>query len=154
MYGGGFATIPAYLADIFGTQHVGAIHGRLLTAWSLAGIVGPMLISYLREYQLSMGIPTDQAYNSSFKILALLLVGGFILNLLVRPVNKKFGMTQEELKAEQGALKGDQSNSKIEATVTNTSIQKFVLPLAWIVVGVPITLGILNALQKGIIIFL
>ena len=57
MYGGGFATIPAYLADIFGTQHVGAIHGRLLTAWSLAGIVGPMLISYLREYQLSMGIP-------------------------------------------------------------------------------------------------
>src|SRR6056300_287831 len=122
MYGGGFATIPAYLADIFGTQHVGAIHGRLLTAWSLAGIVGPMLISYLREYQLSMGIPTDQAYNSSFKILALLLVGGFILNLLVKPVNKKFGMTPDELKAEQGALKGNQSNSKIEASVTNTSL--------------------------------
>ena len=139
MYGGGFATIPAYLADIFGTQHVGAIHGRLLTAWSLAGIVGPMLISYLREYQLSMGIPTDQAYNSSFKILALLLVAGFILNLLVKPVNKKFGMTPAELKAEQGALKGAQTNSSVVASVTNTSMQKILLPLAWIVVGVPIT---------------
>ena len=154
MYGGGFATIPAYLADIFGTQHVGAIHGRLLTAWSLAGIVGPMLISYLREYQLSMGIPTDQAYNSSFKILALLLVAGFILNLLVKPVNKKFGMTPAELKAEQGALKGTQTNSSVVASITNTSMQKILMPLAWIVVGVPITLGILNALQKGIIIFL
>ena len=101
-----------------------------------------------------MEILTDEAYNSSFRILALLLVGGVILNLLVKPVNKKFGMTQAELKAEQGALKGNQNNSKIEAIVTNTSIQKFVLPLAWIVVGVPITLGILNALQKGIIIFL
>jgi len=154
MYGGGFATIPAYLADIFGTQHVGAIHGRLLTAWSLAGIVGPMLISYLREYQLSMGIPTDQAYNSSFKILALLLVGGFILNLLVRPVNKKFGMTPEQLKAEQGALKGNQNNLNAKASTTNTTVQKILLPLAWIVVGVPISLGIINALQKGIIIFL
>jgi len=154
MYGGGFATIPAYLADIFGTQHVGAIHGRLLTAWSLAGIVGPMLISYLREYQLSMGIPTDQAYNSSFKILALLLVGGFILNLLVRPVNKKFGMTSEQLKAEQGALQGNQNNLNAKASTTNTTVQKILLPLAWIVVGVPISLGIINALQKGIIIFL
>ena len=116
MYGGGFATIPAYLADIFGTQHVGAIHGRLLTAWSLAGIVGPMLISYLREYQLSMGIPTDQAYNSSFKILALLLVAGFILNLLVKPVNKKFGMTPAELKAEQGAHKRN-SNQFISSCI-------------------------------------
>ena len=113
-----------------------------------------MLISYLREYQLSMGIPTDQAYNSSFKILALLLVVGFILNLLVKPVNKKFGMTPEELKAEQGALKGTQSNLKTVVSVTNTSMQRILLPLAWIVVGVPISLGIFNALQKGIIIFL
>jgi len=154
MYGGGFATIPAYLADIFGTQHVGAIHGRLLTAWSLAGIIGPMLISYLREYQLALGIPTDQAYNASFKILALLLVGGFILNLLVKPVNKKFFMTDTELKKEQGALKGRSTGPIISSSKTNTSLQKIVLPLAWMVVGVPIILGIFNALQKGIIIFL
>jgi hypothetical protein len=155
MYGGGFATIPAYLADIFGTQHVGAIHGRLLTAWSLAGIVGPMLISYLREYQLAIGIPTDQAYNSSFKILALLLVVGFILNLLVKPVNKKYAMTEKELKNEQGALKRQDSTSNSTVrSKTNTSLQKIILPVAWLVVGVPIILGVLNALQKGIIIFL
>ena len=154
MYGGGFATIPAYLADIFGTQHVGAIHGRLLTAWSLAGIIGPMLISYLREYQLALGIPTDQAYNSSFKILALLLVGGFVLNLFVKPVNKKFFMTNAQLKNEQGALKNTTSKSNAVISKTNISLQKIILPLAWLVVGVPIILGILNALQKGIIIFL
>ena len=114
-----------------------------------------MLISYLREYQLSMGIPTDQAYNSSFKILALLLVVGFILNLLVKPVNKKFGMTPEELKAEQGALKGTQTNSS-DGCICNEyfNAERFCCLLAWIVVGVPITLGIFNALQKGIIIFL
>jgi MFS family permease len=151
MYGGGFATIPAYLADIFGTQHVGAIHGRLLTAWSLAGIIGPMLISYLREYQLALGIPTDQAYNSSFKILAGLLVLGFILNLLVKPVNKKFFMNEKQLKDEQG----NSSNKEVlvASTKTNKSLQSIILPLAWLVVSVPIGWGILNALQKGLIIF-
>ena len=152
MYGGGFATIPAYLADIFGTQHVGAIHGRLLTAWSLAGIIGPMLISYLREYQLALGIPPDQAYNSSFKILALLLVLGFILNLLIRPVNKKFHMSEQELKAEQN-IATQKTESLIATTKTNVGMQNILLPVAWLVVGIPIALGISNALQKGLIIF-
>ena len=57
MYGGGFATVPAYLADMFGTQMVGAIHGRLLTAWSAAGIFGPVIVNYIREYQLEHGVP-------------------------------------------------------------------------------------------------
>jgi len=56
MYGGGFATVPAYLADLFGTKMVGAIHGRLLTAWSTAGILGPVLVNYIREYQLAHGV--------------------------------------------------------------------------------------------------
>src|SRR5215468_3980358 len=64
MYGGGFATVPAYLADMFGTQFVGAIHGRLLTAWSTAGIIGPVVVNYLREFQLKAGVPRDQLYNS------------------------------------------------------------------------------------------
>ena len=152
MYGGGFATIPAYLADIFGTQHVGAIHGRLLTAWSTAGIIGPMLISYLREYQLSQGIPSEQAYNSSFKILAMLLVGGFILNLLIRPVNKKYFMSNSELKKEQSIAASSKEVLKTSSK-TNTKLQSIILPVAWIVVLVPITLGIFNALQKGLIIF-
>jgi hypothetical protein len=57
MYGGGFATVPAYLADMFGTQFVGAIHGRLLTAWSTAGIVGPVVVNYIREAQIAAGVP-------------------------------------------------------------------------------------------------
>ena len=154
MYGGGFATIPAYLADIFGTQHVGAIHGRLLTAWSLAGIIGPMLISYLREYQLSIGIPPDQAYNSSFKILALLLVLGFILNLLIKPVNKKFHMSEQELKVEKNIAANQKTETLRSSVTTNVALQKILLPIAWLVVGIPIAWGILNALQKGIIIFL
>ena len=86
MYGGGFATIPAYLADLFGTQYVGAIHGRLLTAWSAAGILGPVLVNYIREYQLDHGVPAAQAYNTTMYILAGLLVLGLLCNLAVRPV--------------------------------------------------------------------
>ena len=80
MYGGGFATIPAYLADLFGTQHVGAIHGRLLTAWSVAGIVGPVVVNYIREFQLARGVPPDQAYNITMYVLAAMLLGGLICN--------------------------------------------------------------------------
>ena len=64
MYGGGFATVPAYLADLFGTQHVGAIHGRLLTAWSVAGVLGPVLVNYIREYQLERGVPAHERTTS------------------------------------------------------------------------------------------
>ena len=69
MYGGGFATIPAYLADLFGTQMVGAIHGRLLTAWATAGILGPVVVNYMREYQLGLGIPREQVYNQTMYLL-------------------------------------------------------------------------------------
>ena len=86
MYGGGFATIPAYLADLFGTQHVGAIHGRLLTAWSVAGVLGPVVVNYIRQYQLDRGLPADQAYNMTMYILAAFLVLGFFCNLLVTPL--------------------------------------------------------------------
>ena len=99
MYGGGFATIPAYLADLFGTQYVGAIHGRLLTAWSTAGVVGPVLVNYIREYQIDKGVPNAQAYNVTMYILAGLLVIGFICNLMVRPVDKRYYMKQDELDA-------------------------------------------------------
>ena len=70
MYGGGFATIPAYLSDLFGTQYVGAIHGRLLTAWSAAGVAGPVLVNYIREYQIDRGVPAAQAYNVTMYLMA------------------------------------------------------------------------------------
>ena len=87
MYGGGFATVPAYLADIFGTQFVGAIHGRILTAWSTAGVLGPVLVNYIREYQLDHGVERAQAYHTTMYILAGLLVIGFICNWMIRPVD-------------------------------------------------------------------
>jgi MFS family permease len=87
MYGGGFATIPAYLRDMFGTFQVGAIHGRLLLAWSAAAILGPVLINYIRAYQIeTLGLPPAQAYSITMYIMASLLIVGFICNSLVKPV--------------------------------------------------------------------
>ena len=106
MYGGGFSTIPAYLSDIFGTQFVGAIHGRILTAWSAAGILGPVLIGYIREYQIERGIPAAQAYNVTMYILAGLLVVGFVCNLAVRPVAERWYMSDAELERERTLLRG------------------------------------------------
>ena len=93
-YGGGFATIPAYLADRFGTAYVGAIHGRLLTAWSAAGILGPVLVNYLRDYQLGQGLPPAEAYNFTMYILAGLLTVGLLCNAAVRPVSARFFMPE------------------------------------------------------------
>ena len=84
MYGGGFATIPAYLRDKFGTLEVGAIHGRLLTAWSCAGVLGPVLVNYIREYQIGRGVPKADAYTVTMYLMAALLIVGFAANLSLR----------------------------------------------------------------------
>ena len=104
MYGGGFATVPAYLSDLFGTQYVGAIHGRLLTAWSAAGVAGPVLVNYIREHQIERGIPATQAYNVTMYLMAGLLVLGFFANLAVRPVAERHFMSDEELARDRGAV--------------------------------------------------
>jgi MFS family permease len=96
MYGGGFATIPAYLRDLFGTYHVSAIHGRLLTAWSVAGVLGPVLVNYLREYQLAHGVDKASAYQTVLHVMAGLLVVGFIANLMVRPVDQKYWLAEKK----------------------------------------------------------
>src|SRR5450755_2199262 len=97
MYGGGFATVPAYLADVFGTQFVGAIHGRLLTAWSTAGIIGPVVVNYIREFNKAAGVPADRLYNTTMYILCAMLVGGLICNYLIKPVDDKWHMSTEEV---------------------------------------------------------
>ena len=89
MYGGGFATIPAYLRDLFGAEQVGAIHGRLLTAWSAAAITGPSIVTYMREYQLRHGVPKAEVYAITMYVMASLLVGGLICNLCVKPVDPR-----------------------------------------------------------------
>ena len=96
MYGGGFATIPAYLRDVFGTMHVGAIHGRLLTAWSVAGVLGPVLVNYIREYQIEHGIPKAQAYSTTMYIMCGLLFVGFLCNLAMREVNARYHYQEPE----------------------------------------------------------
>jgi MFS family permease len=103
MYGGGFATIPAYLRDMFGAIQVGAIHGRLLTAWSLAGVVGPALVNYIREYQIAHGVATADSYTTTMHIMAGLLVVGFVSNLLVRPVNSRHQVAAEPANSPVGA---------------------------------------------------
>jgi MFS family permease len=93
MYGGGFATVPAYLADIFGTQFVGAIHGRLLTAWATAGIVGPVVVNYIREFQIAAGVPRAQVYDYTMYILAGMLALGMIANFFIKPLGDKWFMS-------------------------------------------------------------
>jgi MFS family permease len=89
MYGGGFATIPAYLRDMFGTMNVGAIHGRLLTAWAVAGVLGPVLVNYIRQFQIDHGVAKAQAYSITMYIMCGLLFVGFLCNLAMRPVDPR-----------------------------------------------------------------
>ena len=153
MYGGGFATVPAYLADLFGTQMVGAIHGRLLTAWAAAGVLGPVLVNYLREYQLSIGVERAAAYDITLYILAGLLVLGFICNLLVRPVADKYFMTDAELAAEQalGHDKGADASTSLEWKAAPGS-QPLVIA-AWLAVGIPLLWGVWVTVQKTAVLF-
>jgi len=95
MYGGGFATVPAYLKDMFGTRYVGAIHGMLITAWSAAGVFGPVIVNYMRQYQIDHGVPKAQAYNTTMYVMAALLLVGFFCNLFVTAVNARHHMKHE-----------------------------------------------------------
>lgn len=159
MYGGGFATIPAYLADMFGTQMVGAIHGRLLTAWSTAGILGPVVVNYMREYQLGLGMPPSQVYNTTMYILAGMLVLGLICNLLVRPVADKHFMTPEELAHEKKLAhekvgNGGQSLlSDAEMAQIGRGGNPLMRVLAWAAVGIPLAWGVWITLQKALVLF-
>ena len=150
---GGFATVPAYLADMFGTQFVGAIHGRLLTAWSTAGIIGPVVVNYIREAQLAAGVPRDQLYNTTMYILCAMLVAGLVCNLLVRPVNAKWHMSAEEVAKLQAAS----AKSAIAAPSGSFGIGKGGLDakalLFWAFVGIPLAWGVWVTLKNAIRIF-
>jgi MFS family permease len=109
MYGGGFATIPAYLRDMFGAYHVSAIHGRLLTAWSVAGVMGPVLVNYMREYQLAHGSDKAGAYQTVLHVMAGLLLVGFAANMMVRPVAEKYWLPEGDRNLQA------RDNQKVEA---------------------------------------
>ncbi len=148
MYGGGFATVPAYLADIFGTQMVGAIHGRLLTAWATAGIVGPVVVNYMREYQLGMGIAREQVYNQTMYILVGMLAIGLVCNLLVRPLDEKWFMTADELAEEKRLAHERASRHELHrsAGAAADAGSPVVVAIAWLAVGLPLVWGIYRTL--------
>src|SRR5215813_4901459 len=150
MYGGGFATVPAYLADMFGTQFVGAIHGRLLTAWSTAGIIGPVVVNYIREAQLAAGVPRDQLYNTTMYVLCSMLVVGLICNLLVKPVNPKWYMSAEEVAALQARGAGDMTGGSFGIGKGGLSIGALAF---WAFVGIPLVWGVWITLTNALKIF-
>ncbi len=152
MYGGGFATVPAYLADMFGTQFVGAIHGRLLTAWSTAGIIGPVVVNYIREFNKSAGVPADRLYDVTTYILAGMLVVGFICNALVRPVAAKWFMKDEEVAALQAKASALPSGPVGSHGIGLGGFDGKAA-LAWLAVGVPIGWGVWITLQSALKIF-
>ncbi|MCE9566871.1 MAG: OFA family MFS transporter [Planctomycetes bacterium] len=142
MYGGGFATIPAYLRDQFGTVQVGAIHGRLLTAWALAGVAGPLLVNEIRESQIRSGVPKADAYTVTMYLMAGLLVVGFVCNLLVRPGKP---LTASASPATSGDV--------AELTQQDVRANGFVLGFRWLWVGVPLTWGIWKTIEKSLPLF-
>ncbi|HDU5649101.1 OFA family MFS transporter [Klebsiella aerogenes] len=150
MYGGGFATIPAYLADVFGSQMVGAIHGRLLTAWSAAGISGPVLVNYLREYQLAQGVEPARIYDITLLALTGLLIIGFICNQLVRPIPQKYAMTAEQ----QQQAKGLYTINKDAQLSWEPTPAPLLLTLSWLAVGIPLLWGMGTTLQQAVKFFM
>jgi len=146
MYGGGFATVPAYLADLFGTQMVGAIHGRLLTAWSTAGIIGPVVVNYIREYQIAAGVPRALVYDRTMYILAGMLVLGMICNLLIKPVSEKWFMAHAE------QLPPRAPNIANEGGIDTGHLTP-VAVLAWAGVAIPIAWGVWITLTKAMPLF-
>jgi MFS family permease len=139
MYGGGFATIPAYLADLFGAGQVSAIHGRLLTAWSTAGVLGPVLVNYIREFEIARGIRPSEAYTFTMYVLVGLLAIGFVCNLAVRPVPDAL------FTAATATTQGSASALSAIAAAT-PSAQRGLVAVAWTLVGLPLAWGVLKTL--------
>ncbi len=152
MYGGGFATIPAYLADIFGTQFVGAIHGRLLTAWSTAGIIGPVVVTYIREFQIHAGIPREQVYDFTMYLLAGMLGLGFVANGLVKPLPEKWFMSEQELAVLQATMRPADSVETDPIRIGRGGLDAR-SALVWVAVGIPILWGVWMTLQQAAALF-
>jgi MFS family permease len=148
MYGGGFATVPAYLADMFGTQFVGAIHGRLLTAWSTAGIIGPVVVNYIREFQLAAGVPRDQLYNTTMYILCAMLIAGLICNYLIKPVSPKWHMKEEEVARLQATSAGASLSTGSHGIGFGGLDAK--AALFWAFVGLPLAWGVWKTLESAV----
>ena len=153
MYGGGFATVPAYLADMFGTQFVGAIHGRLLTAWSTAGVIGPVVVNYIREAQLAAGVPRDHLYDFTSYVLCGMLIIGLICNFLIKPVNPKWFMSQEEVAKLQAASAKSATDTPSGSFGIGKGGLDWQAAVFWAFVGIPLAWGVWTTLKATVAIF-
>jgi MFS family permease len=142
MYGGGFATIPAYLSDQFGVTHVSAIHGRLLTAWSTAGVLGPVLVNYIREFQIDRGVAPADAYTFTMYVLAAFLAIGFVSNHAVRPVRDALFTVAGGIPAQPKAAIGGLP----AAAATRSTGSLLVVGAAWGLAAIPLGWGVMKTL--------
>ena len=151
MYGGGFSTAPAYLRDLFGTRYVGAIHGMLITAWSVAGVLGPVLVNYIREYQINHGVAKADSYNTTLYIMVGLLVVGLICNALVRPVDARFHMQPDAGRMMPGA--GVVQAPADQGAVIPVGTAPIFVAMAWVLVGVPLLWGVYKTVSNAMQLF-
>ena len=149
-YGGGFSTVPAYLRDLFGTYQVGAIHGRLLTAWSAAGVAGPLIVNGFLDAQGTPGELTADAYRPALLTMVGVLAVGFVANLLVRPVAERF---HEKDEAEPIAYQSTDQGATDRGTGERTKVHPALLTVAWLIVGVPLAYGVYQTLTKTLSLF-
>ncbi len=138
MYGGGFATVPAYLRDLFGTKQVGAIHGRLLTAWSMAALVGPSIVTYAREVQVAHGVAKSDAYSKTMYGLAALLAIGFLCNARIRAASSAFTPAR---------------SSTAPTAPAATSLPIVRLAAYWLAVAIPLGWGVAQVALKSLALF-
>ncbi len=151
MYGGGFATIPAYLRDLFGTRYVGAIHGMLITAWSVAGVLGPVLVNYIRQYQIDHGVAKAAAYNITMYIMAALLLVGLLCNVLVTPVAARFHMKPgADARGQPVPIQAQAPAAGMSVAAPTSSVSVF---LAWALVSVPLLWGVYETLLNAMNLF-
>jgi len=159
MYGGGFAAIPAYLADLFGTGFVGAIHGRLLTAWSVAGILGPVLVNYVNEQQIRAGVPRAAAYDQTMMLLAGLLAVGFVLNLMVTPLRRPAPEAPAPAPAGPSGPTGSPAATTAAAAAPDVAAAvshpaaTLVLVAFWLLVAVPLAWGLWATIRQAAVLF-
>jgi MFS family permease len=147
-YGGGFATVPAYLRDLFGTFQVGAIHGRLLTAWSAAGVAGPLIVNGYLDAEGTPGQLTYEAYKPALLTMVGLLAVGFVANLLIRQVADRFHEPDhDEPQLTESGTGGGVATATRTGTTTTTA-RPVLLVVSWAIVGLPLAYGIYQTIVK------
>ena len=147
-YGGGFATVPAYLRDLFGTFQVGAIHGRLLTAWSAAGVAGPLIVNGFLDAEGTPGRLTYEAYKPALLTMVGVLAVGFVANLLIRQVADRFHEPDHEESQLVGGPAGGGGVATATRTGTTVATRPVLLVVSWMVVGLPLVYGVYQTFVK------